>query len=518
MREGGPQARLRVQQEVGRDDHPLAVREPREDLEGAADAHAELHLARLEAPLAAIDEHELAAPAVDHRALWDGQARSEVRAQVDVGEHVGLQLQAFVPELDPDLDGPGLLLDGRVDVRDCAAPLLSGQVGHAELALHPDPDEGQVGLVDVRQHPDVAQVGDVEERVGGGHPHAVEGQLLDHVAGDVGVQVEGAFDLSGLLECLDVLGAHIPQQQPLARRREQVERALGHRGDPALGHLLLCVVREQVLLLCRHEIGAVDGQQRLAPPYELPREVDVEVLHVAVVLRVDVVEPPLVHRDPPHGSDHPRQLVMVDLFAADAEDLSLLRREGEARPSRDRPAGCLSLVLVDRDEVHSHRVLGRLVGSHVRVHRGAVVGDPPLPGRLRGGLARHELHPADRAVSGLVGNVARMHRTVVEGRLSCLAHVALACAPRQAFITKLAPPATTSPSTNHSECRASSSHAPSGTHRSRPRTRSPRRQPRPRPSCAGRGHARGLLEARLLQAGAVRSWLARSARCVARSL
>src|SRR6187549_969269 len=76
VRQSGPQARLRVQQEVGRSHHPLAVREPGEDLEAAANLHPELHLARLEAALAPLDEHELAAPAVDHRALRDGETRS----------------------------------------------------------------------------------------------------------------------------------------------------------------------------------------------------------------------------------------------------------------------------------------------------------------------------------------------------------------------------------------------------------------------------------------------------------
>ena len=64
------------------------------------------------------------------RTTSSGTTSTVTRAAVDrdVREHLGLQLVLRVGELDAHLDGPRLLVDGRVDVRDRARPGAAGPV------------------------------------------------------------------------------------------------------------------------------------------------------------------------------------------------------------------------------------------------------------------------------------------------------------------------------------------------------------------------------------------------------
>jgi len=59
----------------------------------------------------------------------------------------------------------------------------------------------------------VRQIGQLEERVGRHHAHALDDVLHDDVAGDVGVEIERAAHRARALELGDVLGADVPEAQ-----------------------------------------------------------------------------------------------------------------------------------------------------------------------------------------------------------------------------------------------------------------------------------------------------------------
>ncbi len=224
-----------------------------------------------------------------------------------VGEHLGLQLPLRVVELDAHLHGPRLLVDGGVDVRDGAVPDAPGPVRKRHGRLLPEGEARQLVLVDVREHPDVREVEDVEERVGRRHLHAVVRRAGRHVPRDRRVDRQGADRLAVLLDPLDVGGRDLPEEQALARRGEQVPAALRGGRDARRAERLRRLEREEVLLLGRVELGAVEEREDLTLLDVLAGEVGGHVLDVGVVPRVDVVDPRLVGGDAARRPDRGRE-------------------------------------------------------------------------------------------------------------------------------------------------------------------------------------------------------------------
>jgi hypothetical protein len=128
-------------------------------------------------------------------------------------------------------------------------------VRDGDVGRHAQAHGGQIGLVDVREHPEMGEVGDVEERLRRRDPHALERVLLDHVAVDVGVQVERPADGAGALQALDVGRTDVPRATAAASRFDEVCAALGDGGNPAAGEAFASPRRQQVLLLGRDELG-----------------------------------------------------------------------------------------------------------------------------------------------------------------------------------------------------------------------------------------------------------------------
>src|SRR3989338_929780 len=75
----GLQLGFGIDEEVGGRHHLLAFPDARKDLVVAVGLPPHAHLARLDAPLAGVDEDELAYPAVEQRPLRQGERDAEVR-------------------------------------------------------------------------------------------------------------------------------------------------------------------------------------------------------------------------------------------------------------------------------------------------------------------------------------------------------------------------------------------------------------------------------------------------------
>ncbi len=171
------QAGLGVEQEVGRDHHRLALAQAGEHLETVADAPAHAHLARLEAAVAVVDEHQLALAGRDQRALGHHQPAPLVGQQLDVGVHLGLERAVGVVDLQPHLDRAGLALDRGGDVADRAAP-ASAPAGRAPRPCPACPRAPATGRPRRRRPAPTRATGRRCRRAcPGHHAHAVEDGL-----------------------------------------------------------------------------------------------------------------------------------------------------------------------------------------------------------------------------------------------------------------------------------------------------------------------------------------------------
>ena len=130
---------------------------------------------------------------------------------------------------------------------------------------------------------------------------------------------------------------------------------------------------DDVLLLCRRELRAVDLEERLTPAHRLPGLIHEQALDPALEARRHNGEPPLVDGDGAYCPDGARHRALGRDLGPDAEHLHALRADG------DRARGLVRLVLVDGEVVHAHRILlghRRGVGH---AHRVAVVEDSAAP-------------------------------------------------------------------------------------------------------------------------------------------
>ena len=230
-------------------------------------------------------------------------------------------------------------------------------------------------------------------------------------AADLGVQVEGAPDGAGALELGDVGGADVPEAAAAAARPRAGSRRPARPRDLARAELLLRPQRQQVLLLRGHQLRAVDREQR-SPFFTTSGEVDVEVLDVALELRVHVGEAALVGG---HAADRADDFVdarLAHVLAAHAEQRAPLRRErhhrlpGTGRRGRPPPAvpACLQRR---RNGSRSIGRSGRCPASETAVGcMGRVVGAAPLDVLTRptAMLRDHSASSADGAIPRIVGH------------------------------------------------------------------------------------------------------------------
>ena len=184
----GLQSRLQVafgiDQEVGADHDLLVLGDALQDLGIAVGPAADFDLARLVAAFATLHQHRLALAGIENGALGNGQGSGarHVGVELDRGEHVGLELAVRVVELDADLGRAGCHGQGRIDEGDLAVEALAWEGVELDLGFLADLHQRQVLLVDLGDHPDVAEVHQPVERIAGGDARAFDRHLLDHLA------------------------------------------------------------------------------------------------------------------------------------------------------------------------------------------------------------------------------------------------------------------------------------------------------------------------------------------------
>ena len=131
-------------------------------------------------PLQRDEDGVLFAAAQDGRVRHQQRRRRQFGGQLHRGEHARLEEIAGVVELHPHLGRARLLIHGRIDIGDAPAELAVRQIGEADGGLLPEPDKRQVLLVNLRLHPDRAQVGQPVEL----HPRLHHLALHDHLLDD----------------------------------------------------------------------------------------------------------------------------------------------------------------------------------------------------------------------------------------------------------------------------------------------------------------------------------------------
>ena len=163
----------------------------------------------------------------------------------------------------------------------------------------------------------------------------------------------------------------VPQLEPLARRVQQRLRALGHFVIGRLAQLLLSAARNQVLLLGRHQVRAVEGEQRLPLVHQLAHKVGIDVF------------------DPSRGLDvYVRDVALVGGYHA-----------GGAQ-------GAAHVLLIHRGQAHAERALLALR----KVYQSGVGAWPARPESSTRTSAPG--HPAVGRNAGLVRVIGRMHRVI----------------------------------------------------------------------------------------------------------
>src|SRR5664279_1517338 len=135
------------------------------------------------------------------------------------------------------------------------------------------------------------------------------------------------------------------------------------------------------------------------------------------------MDPPLVRSHPAGGPNRRLERSTPDRDRLQAEELSLRSVDRDGCQTLRASCRTLDLVVVDRHEVHPHRILLRRGRGLGRVHGRALEEDLACPwGRPRDGcgrrgstvrIDRYELHPATRALPGLVADDLGMHGALV---------------------------------------------------------------------------------------------------------
>ncbi len=190
----------------------------------------------------------------------------------------------------------------------------------------------------------------------------------------------------------------------------QLLGAAAHLGDRGGEQPLGMLPGEEVFLLRGEQLGRVEREHRLAAPHRLPLEAHGERLDPAGDLRLHPVEAALVDRHPAHRPHGAGESLLADLGGV---------HPGEPQPlSGERHRGVRRQLAGPQIAWHlTVRLVRRQLGWHLV-------------------LAGHEVHPAERAAAGGVGDDLRVHRAGPgcggEGRAGCgdELHVALRADPR----------------------------------------------------------------------------------------
>ena len=170
----------------------------------------------------------------------------------------------------------------------------------------------------------------------------------------------------------NLIGRQVPVAQPCQARLGKLLHAV-ERAATGLRHRLHALHGDDIFTLRRHELRAVDLEQRLAFADGLASDIDMQPFDIALELRRDGVHAALVDLDPagdthrfaqqPQACDFSAHTQLLDLLGADPD---LLRATGAA-------VGSFVFALVDSDVVHPRRIFFRRRRGIGQAHGIAVI-------------------------------------------------------------------------------------------------------------------------------------------------
>ncbi|XHO06997.1 hypothetical protein ACEQUB_p00243 (plasmid) [Ralstonia syzygii] len=349
---GAAQAGFGIDQELAGGDDLLPGTQSRQDFHPAVGFTAGLDLGGHEAGLAGIDHDDAALAGADDRLGGDQQGFLVLAAVEPYGrEHARHETLVLVGQHDADFDRARR----RTHVRQDGVHLARCRFRHAgrrDLGRHPWRNGTCLAFRYLGNDPDLAQIGQAEQRHARRHRHPVaHGHLCDQAIDRAG-DAEARLQLAGTDDSADLTLRHAGLQH--AR--------LGRAGQIGLTECLL-VRDRQIFFLGGDPVGRIQRHQCLAPADRLQRRTNRDVLHERTGTGLDDLHAALVHGDIARRLQHGAQASQPGLGRADTQVLSNAAVDGDA-------AAASLPVRVDRHELHVHeRRLARLVETLARHHR-----------------------------------------------------------------------------------------------------------------------------------------------------
>ncbi len=186
----------------------------------------ELDIARLVRAGAAHHEHRVAASRAQHGFAGDDNGIYLLaRMDIDIGEHVRLQLHAGIFKFQTHLDGARLGLQIGINIGYFTGKGFSGQGCKAHMGLISDPDPRQLIFVDIHIGPYPGKVGDHVNLGLRCDILSVAGADIDHNAIEWGMDVQKFHHLACFFQFPDLMFGNIQQLKPFAGGTQQIRRA-----------------------------------------------------------------------------------------------------------------------------------------------------------------------------------------------------------------------------------------------------------------------------------------------------
>ena len=395
-----------VDQEVRGSDDDIAFRDAFPDFDVARTAAADLDRARLEAPLALVDDDEPAVSAVDHGILGHCQygliaAGLDLRLHI----HVGQQQHVVVRQLDTHGNRAGGRHEVRIDQCDLALEGFVWKAAHAHRDRLARGHAAEIALGNVDQGPYRGMIRDAEQYLAWHYPHAGDHVALEHDTVARGRPGEGQRDLAVALDIV----------HERWRRRQVQETLLG--AAKRLGVALEARYRKYRKIIRGRggDQGAVEPHERLALAHHGAGGDVLDGVDERLGAQRDHRNAPFVELDGAGRADRHGYDVTLRGFGLDAEALDLAGRHLDG--------AVVIVAFIDRDVVHPHGILLRRGRDIRQSHRIAVVANFLAAWRGRDiarGFCRHveaevftRQHRAVRSAVRRLHGIGRIERLAV---------------------------------------------------------------------------------------------------------